>query len=104
MSAPWTQRDELALRAEMERRFKSRTPAARIDEVLVETRVGRGEMRAWATETLGKAIPEAADVPLAAERARWYRQMALRVIAAQDRDNLRTARAYFRRVARQPGA
>lgn len=96
----WTNEDERALRAEMERRFRARTPATRADEVLVGERVGRGEMRAWARCARGKFAPEAEDVELAAARAGWYRKMALRVIARQDPNNLVAARAYFRRTRR----
>lgn len=77
----WTAEDEQALRAEVERRFRERTPPRRVDEVLVETRVGRSEMRNWATTVLGKKIPEL-DVDRGFEK--WYRGMALRAIAQLD--------------------
>lgn len=92
----WTNEDEAALRAEMERRFRERTPPRNVMEVLLGSRVGRGEMRSWATGARGKSIPEL-DTVLGVERARWYRAMALVVIKEQDPDSLAKARAYFRK-------
>ena len=37
--------------AEFERRWRARTPATTVDEVLPEFRVGRGELRRWVLET-----------------------------------------------------
>lgn len=39
-----------AVVAEIERRWRERTPATRVDEVNASYRVGRGEMRRWCTE------------------------------------------------------
>lgn len=36
--------------AEIERRWRERTPATRVDEVNASYRVGRGEIRRWCTE------------------------------------------------------
>lgn len=42
--------------AEFERRFRERTPARQIDEVIANHRVGRGEMRTWFAATFGRSI------------------------------------------------
>lgn len=42
--------------AEVERRFRERTPARSIDEVLPEQRVGRGEMRRYMLEQFGVGL------------------------------------------------
>ena len=97
LAAPpaWTDADEQALRAEMERRFRERTPPRNVMDALADTRVGRGEMRSWATEARGKAIPEL-DTDLGQDRARWYRRMAVRVVKAQDPEALERVRARFK--------
>ena len=46
--------------AEVERRFRERTPAKQIDEVNASYRVGRGEIRRWASEQ-GIALDEMDD-------------------------------------------
>lgn len=46
--------------SELERRWRSRTPATRIDEVRASDRVMRGEMRLWASEN-GVKIDELDD-------------------------------------------
>lgn len=81
----WTPADDRALRAEVERRFRERTPPTRIDEIMPDTRVCRGEMRRWALEVLGKQMIEASDdLEWAKRHARWYGRMAKRVIAELD--------------------
>lgn len=43
--------DEIARTvAEIDRRFRERTPATRVDEALASYRVGRGEIRRWCSE------------------------------------------------------
>lgn len=42
--------------AELERRWRARTPAPDIEAVLPATRVGRSEMRAWFVERYGRPI------------------------------------------------
>jgi len=54
---------------EFERRFRNRTPATQIDEILPATRVGRGEMRAWFSDQYGRPMTlddvEALEEPVA---------------------------------------
>lgn len=75
-TAVWTYRDEAAYRAEIERRYRERTPPRDVMDLSV--RVGRSEMRVWATTTLGKLPPETEHDWIAA-LARWYRRMERRV-------------------------
>lgn len=51
-----TPEQEAAYVAEFERRFRERTPARDVMDVLPETRVGRGEMRTWFQDAFGRAV------------------------------------------------
>jgi hypothetical protein len=51
-----TQEEISAYLAEVERRFRERTPAPDIEAVFAPTRVGRGEMRAWFSDTFGRPL------------------------------------------------
>lgn len=92
----WSPEKEADYRTEIERRYIERTPARRIDEVLPDQRVGRGEMRRWATDNLGEMPPEL-DHGTEIARHKWFRKMALLVISLQDPDNLTKARKVFNR-------
>ncbi len=79
----WTDVDTDAYRAEVERRFRMRTPAKSIIDVRWEDRVPRSEMRSWSRETLGLYAPEEIE-EWTRENAVWYRKMARRVIRELD--------------------
>jgi hypothetical protein len=83
MARPWTKDDDQRLRAEMERRFAERTPAQSPLDGLPTSRVGHGEMRGWAKDVLGAAMPET-DAAWLARTARWYRSMGRRICRASD--------------------
>jgi hypothetical protein len=71
----WTRDHTRALRAEIAARFAARTPPTRIDEILPEQRVGRGEMRRWVSEQGFPPAPET-DIEWLRNQAAWYRRMA----------------------------
>jgi hypothetical protein len=75
--AAWSTQHERSLREHVERLFRSRTPPQNPDEVLIESRVPRTELRAWAADQ-GVALPEM-DVEWTIAFAKWYRRMARRV-------------------------
>lgn len=54
--------------AEVERRWRARTPAIRIDEVDPATRVSRGEMRLWAKQNSVKYDDLDPDLALALDK------------------------------------
>jgi hypothetical protein len=83
---PWTKADTAAYRAEFEKRFRARTPATRIDEVDFQTRISRGEMRAWCLDVLGKPLPEM-DQSWWLEHCYWARRMMRRVVKEQSPDD-----------------
>lgn len=61
--------------AEVERRWRERTPATTIDAALPAFRVSRGEMRAWCIETLGKEIEMDDLAPIQKRLAPVYRRL-----------------------------
>lgn len=93
--ANWNADDTSRLRAEVERRFRERTPAMRIDEVDFGTRVSRAELRNWCSDALGKEFPEM-DVEFYAEHIRWSRDMMKRVVKEQDPDDYKRLLTYWK--------
>jgi hypothetical protein len=71
----WTRGNELSLRAEVERRFRLRTPAKDIIDADWRYRVPRTEIRAIAQEMQLGALPEL-DEEWARQFGRWYTKMA----------------------------
>jgi len=73
----WYPEDVKRFRAEVRRRFRSRTPPASTDVYSFDPgcRVVRSEMRGWALDNLGKLAPDT-DERWLTEQARWYRRMA----------------------------
>jgi hypothetical protein len=86
----WTDQHTTLYRAEVERRFRARTPVEDGDvySVLWEDRVVRSEMRGWCLEQIGILPPEV-DRDWVKAQALWYRAMARRVMKAQDPDMYR---------------
>ena len=76
----WGDKQDRAYRAEIERRFRERTPPAKDDIYSFDprNRVGRGEMRTWAMDTFGEHPPETDDMWVK-DNARWYWKMSKRV-------------------------
>lgn len=96
----WTKTDAEAYRAEVERRFRERTPPKCISDASVADRVGRGEMRNWCKDNLGKEAPELDEAWLA-DQAVWYRTMAKRVVKELDPQALPRTLQAFRRTRGQ---
>jgi hypothetical protein len=90
----WTKDYEAALRAEIERRFRERTPAKGALDGRPEDRVGRGELRGWCRERFGELPPF--DQDYLREQAQWYRAMARRVLAELDPEELEVYRRWCR--------
>ena len=78
VSAMWDRSKDRLYRAEIERRFRERTPPLSVLDWRPEDRVQRGEMRSWAVEHCGELPPET-DRPWLKRLARWYRAMAKRI-------------------------
>lgn len=79
----WTNQDTLAYRAEVERRFRERTPTTKIIDADVSSRVNRSEMRLWSLQTLGKELPEM-DREWGLAQTKWIRSMIRRVVKELD--------------------
>jgi hypothetical protein len=77
----WTDERDRLYRAEVERRFRERTPPA-IDDIYSfdpAGRVTRSEMRTWSGDQFGVYAPEI-DQEWVETHARWYRRMSKRVL------------------------
>lgn len=83
ISEPFSESDTQAYRAEVERRFRERTPAKSIIDADVSSRVNRSEMRNWSLSTLGKELPEL-DREWGLAQVKWIRAMIRRVIKELD--------------------
>ena len=68
-----TERD--AFLAELERRFRARTPSMDILSALAPYRVGRSEMRAWFDERFGRSLTFDEETGLQALVTRLYRRL-----------------------------
>jgi hypothetical protein len=79
VACKWTENHTRQYLAEVEERFRARTPAKSILDINVETRVTRSEMRSWSRERLGMLPPETDEVWLQ-RMARVYRRMAKRAM------------------------
>lgn len=78
MTRLWTIGDDESYRAEVERRYRQRTPPTHPDEIDPGTRVVRSEMRTWSLDTLGKKSPET-DYNWLCALNRWYKRMSKRI-------------------------
>mgnify|MGYP001562475383 CR=1 FL=1 len=82
MITAWTDDDEAAVREFVEREFRKETPPKHIAATHPGDRVHRALIWIWCDRNLGKRPPM--DREYGVEFAKWYRKMALKVIAEQD--------------------
>lgn len=94
----WTIGDTKLYRAEVERRFRERTPAKKVLDVDIGCRVNRSEMRSWAISTLGKELPEL-DREWGLAQVKWTKAMIRRVVKELDPDMYETVSKRLRQDA-----
>lgn len=91
----WTVDHDRALRAEVERRFRSRTPAKSVIDWRPEDRVVRSEIRSWCLDEYGE-LPPFEDYDWGIRFAAWYHRMALRVLRELEPESLQAYRLAYR--------
>lgn len=94
----WTVENTRQYRAEVERRFRERTPAKSVGHAEIGSRVNRSEMRNWSLKEFGMMPPEM-DRDWGIAQVAWTRKMIRRVIKELDPEMYETVSRRLRRDA-----